>query len=433
MSFDPFREKGGRVSAYENWKQLYPRAYDKHATDPKTKMRVILMNGTEFESQWFLHNMARHVCDNDLRRELAAVRRAEQQEQKKISYLKPRDETILETTIAYEQLAVELTALMARCEKDTTVRRALDFALLEDFDHLYRYADLLEMECGVRAETLVGKKTEIMPGRPTVSEHRDPPDDIKKPLPKNASLLSKLHTMIITAAEQQTMNFYMNCGAFYDVSDLGRKLFLEIGMIEEQHVSLYESLQDASTTWLECWLMHEYTECYLYYSMVAEETDEKIKAIWSDHLEREIGHLHVAARMLEKYEHKHYSQVIADGTFPELISFSAAEGGNMEYIRKVLRNTVELTADREGYANISDVPESSEFFRYNRRVNGAVANVASHGVIDRYIAEAGEDYRFQTGAHPVSQLRDRTCDNTELGRTKPDGGSKPEKRGSRKN
>ena len=63
MSFNPFEEKGERLNAFENWKQLYPREYDKNATDPKTKMRIILMNGTEFEAQWFLHNMARHTAD----------------------------------------------------------------------------------------------------------------------------------------------------------------------------------------------------------------------------------------------------------------------------------------------------------------------------------------------------------------------------------
>ena len=416
MSFNPFEEKGERLNAFENWKQLYPRAYDKNATDPKTKMRVILMNGTEFEAQWFLHNMARHTADNDLRRDLAVIRRAEQQEQKKLSYLKPKDESILETTIAYEQLAVELTAMLARKEKNMTVRRALDFALLEDFDHLYRYADLLEMDSGIRAETLVGKKTEIMPGRPTVSEHRYPTDDIKKPLPANAPLSSKLRAMIITAAEQQTMNFYMNCGTFYETSEIGRKLFLEIGMIEEQHVSLYESVQYSSASWLECLLMHEYAECYLYHSMSMDETDNNIRAIWTEYLEREIGHLHAAARLLEKYEGKHWSEIIPGGEFPEPLLFSEAEGGNMEYIRRVLKNTVNLTADKEGYVNVSDVPESSGFFGYNRKVNGAVASVASHNVIDRYIAEAGEDYRFQVSAHPVGMLRDRTKDNVDIGR-----------------
>lgn len=90
------------------------------------------------------------------------------------------NETQLETTISYEQLAVDLTAFLAQRATDKSFKAALDFALLEDFDHLYRYADLLENDMGVRAETLVGNYTEIMPGRPTIAHHRHPNDSIKR-------------------------------------------------------------------------------------------------------------------------------------------------------------------------------------------------------------------------------------------------------------
>ena len=424
MTFDPFKEKPGKLEAFESRDRVYPRAYDKNATDPYTKVRIILMNGTEFESQWFLHNMARHVTNEDLRREIAVTRRIEQQQQKTISYLKPKDESILEHTIGYEQLAVDLTAIMARCEPDKYVRGALDFALLEDFDHLYRYADLLESDIGVRAERLVGKYTEIMPGRPTISEHRDPKDDVRRHMDaRTASLRTKLHAMIITAAEQQTMNYYMNQGSFYDMSEVGRKLYMEIAMIEEQHVSLYESLIDSSLTWAECMLMHEYTECYLYWSMMTDECDEYVKKIWTRHLEQEIAHLHNAARLLEKYEGKHWSEVIPDGAMPEPLLFGEASDANKAYIRKLLAHTVENTAYGDGWSDLSEVPSSSEFFKYNAKVNGAVADVASHKIIDRYIMEAGEDYRFQEREHPVRELRDRTHDNVDMGRVRRDGGT----------
>ena len=42
-------------------------------------------------------------------------------------------------------MAVDLTAWLARNEPDPMVHQALDFALLEDFDHLYRYSDLYEL------------------------------------------------------------------------------------------------------------------------------------------------------------------------------------------------------------------------------------------------------------------------------------------------
>jgi len=159
---------------YMDWQKLYPRPYDKNEVDPYTRLRIILMNGTEYEANWFSHQFHRHCTNNDLRRELAVLRRTEQQQQKRIACLKPIDESILETTIGYEQLAVDLTAILAQREPDAYVVQVMNLALLEDFDHLYRYADLLELERGIHAERLVGCYTEIMPGRPTIAEHRHP-------------------------------------------------------------------------------------------------------------------------------------------------------------------------------------------------------------------------------------------------------------------
>ena len=134
---NPFMEKPMPVDKlYMDWNMMYPVPYNKNNVDPYTKCRIILMNGTEFEAQWFSRNFGRHCENNDIRRGLAIIRRSEQQQQKRISCLKPKDETILEHTIGYEQLAVDLTAVLAKKEKNCNVRNALDFALLEDFDHL---------------------------------------------------------------------------------------------------------------------------------------------------------------------------------------------------------------------------------------------------------------------------------------------------------
>ena len=54
-------------------------------------------------------------------------------------------------------------------------------------------------------------------------------------------------------------------------------------MIEEAHVSQYESLKDPNLSWLEQWVMHEYCECWLYYSAMNDERDENIKKIWTEH------------------------------------------------------------------------------------------------------------------------------------------------------
>lgn len=411
---NPFELKPCKLEkCFDDWKKLNPKPYVKQEVSPFTKLRIILMNGTEFEANWFSHQFSRHCSDENLRRELAQIRRIEQQQQKKISALKPLDETILETTIGYEQLAVELTAILAKNESDAYVKQALDFALLEDFDHLYRYANLLDYEHKISAANLVGDYTEIMPGRPTISEHRFPFDDIKRFTDyKTADALTKLNIGIITAAEQQTMNFYMNIGSTY-MSAEGRALYSEIAMIEEQHVSHYGSLIDTNCTWLEGLLMHEYTECYLYYSMSMDETDMEIKKIWEECFNQEVAHLHAAARLLQKYEKKEWQQVIPNGEFPTLLAFKS----NKEYVRKVLKS-VNLTAQLTEYCEVSDLPEDYEFFRYNNSINKNIQNVASHTVVDRYIKKFGKDYRFEVEPHPISSLRERKSDNTTTGRTR---------------
>jgi len=238
---NPFNEQPMALDKmYMNWKEIYPKSYDKNNVDPYTKTRIILMNGAETEQIFFLHQFNRNCNNNDVRRQLAVIRRVSQQMQKLIQCLKPINENVLEETITYEQLAVDLTARLAKSEPDKYVKQALDFALLEDFDHLYRYSNLLEMECGIPAEKLVGRYTEIMPARPTISHHRCPLDSVRYHINnKVADILTKLHINIITAAEQQTMNFYMNICNLYP-SDLGRRVYQEIGMIEEQHVTHYE-------------------------------------------------------------------------------------------------------------------------------------------------------------------------------------------------
>ena len=411
---NPFEEKPLKIDeTLEDWGKLYPKSYNKNEVDPYTKTRIILTNGAEFEAVWFSHQFFRHCTDNDLRRELALTRRVEQQQQKKISNLKPIDETILETTISYEQLAVDLTAILAKQEKNPYVKQALDFALLEDFDHLYRYADLLEMEQHIHAEKLVGKYTEIMPGRPTIAHHRYPFDDVRRFVDfKTADLLTKLNINIITAAEQQTMNYYMNVSCFY-TSDIGRRLYQEIGMVEEQHVSQYGGLKDTTCTWLEELLMHEYTECYLYYSCFMDEKDPYIKKLWECHYMQEVAQLHKAAELLKKYEGKEWQQVIPDGTFPKLLEL----GPNVEYVRKVLE-TVRLTGKKEEYAQVDELPDDYDFFKYQNIVNNDVEKVASHDVIEKYIAQNKQDYRYQTAEHPIEALKDRTVDNTKLAREK---------------
>lgn len=392
---------------------MYPKAYNKNKTSPYTKTRVILLNGAEYDSVWFLHHFARNCNNEEIKNYLAVVRAQEQQQQKMLASLKPLNESILETTLAYEQLAIDLTATLAQNDADEENIKALNFALLEDFDHLYRFSNLMMLDVkNAKPDMLVGKCDEIMPGRPTVAHHRYPKDNVKRAMnAKKSDLYSKLVANIITAAEQQTMNYYMNISQWYK-NDLGRKLYAEIGLVEEEHVTQYESLKDPTCTWLEQWVLHEYTEAYLYYSAFQEETVPYIKQIWEENFERECAHLKIACDLLKKYDKKKVDSVIGDGEFPQLLTL----GTNKEYVRDVLKRTVFLTGDRQSYVDVLKLKDNAEFFLYQDEIMD-VNTTASHLVIEKSIEKFGKDFRYQESEHPIKPLDNRKKDNTTVGRT----------------
>ena len=308
---------------------------------------------------------------------------------------------------------MDLTAWLAQNEPNAYVKQALDFALLEDFDHLYRYSNLLDLNTQIPAEQLVKSYVDITPGRPTIAEHRHPFDSVKNAVDfSTADIRTKLATLIITSAEQQTMNFYMNLGNTY-YNDLGRQLYLEIAMIEEQHVTHYGSLLDPKATWLENLLLHEYMECYLYYSFYQDELDPNVKSIWETHLVQEIAHLHRAANLLAQHENKQWQQVIPGGEFPKLLQFHDTR----DYVRSILAQQVQLTANREGYMDVAHMPPDHEFFFYQNRVNNDIGTVASHVVVDKHQQQFNVDYRAEQQPNPVQALADRTTDNTDFART----------------
>jgi hypothetical protein len=320
------------------WKELVQCPYSKLDDDAFTRVRVILMNGVESEAIRFSHVFARSV-EEDLRLALARVRRVEQHQQTMINWLTPADQSPLETTIGFEQVAIEVTASLAENEPDRYLAQVLRFGLLEDFDHLYRYAALYDRLTGKDANYLLQSYTDILPGRPTAIEHRHPSDDLRRPYDRTtAALISKLNTYTIMAGEYQTHDYYMTIGPFF-TDPVARQLYAEIASIEEQHVTQYESLTDPRETWLERWLLHEATEVYNYYSCAQYEKNSHIKAIWERFLEYELGQLRFVADLFENYEKRDAAEVLN-----ESVSEPIRYESHREFVRNVLRNEVHLSA-----------------------------------------------------------------------------------------
>ncbi len=396
MGFNPLEEKGLPLDRQVlSWEKANPEPFDPYDVHPYTRTRVILMNGIEVEGAIFKHQFARHCSNMDVRRKVAASRRIEQQQQKSVNWLIPGSQTGLEVTLGFEQVAVDLTAWLAKTEPDPQVKEALDYALLEDFDHLYRYANLYEMtEDGAASKIIGSDLTEVFPGRPTDEEHQHPFDTIRKPTDASkADPLTLLHMLTIVAAEQQTMNLYMNIGNRPD-DMLSRGLYMEIAQIEEQHVSHYESLLDPDQDWWTRAVLHEYNECWLYYSCMESESDDRIKKWWEFHLDCEVQHLQNAVEMMKEYAGTDPASFLP-GSLPEpLMIFQS----NKEYVRDVLQEQRNWTTNREKVVSMGQAPES--YRQYQGLVNDGI--VPSLDVIDK----RDEEYRLEVlGPHPVESMR----------------------------
>jgi hypothetical protein len=364
MALDLRHERGVPLEEQEfDWKELAGLPYSKLDSDAFSRVRVILMNGIESEALRFQHAMARSN-DGELRRALARVRRSEQHQQTLVNWLNPADQSPLETTIGYEQVAIEVTAHVAQHEPDAYLAQVYRFGLLEDFDHMHRYAALLDRLEGKDANAILQGYTDVMPGRPTVHEHRHPHDDVREPYDRRtAHPLSKLNALTIMAGEHQTHDYYMHVGPLY-ADPVARQLYAEIASIEEQHVTQYESLQDPAETWLEKWLLHEATEIWNYWSCLQDEGDPRLKAFWRRFLDYELGHFHLVRGLFERLETRDPWEVVPP-TLPDPIKYES----HREFVRETLAGEVDLRANGTRIVPLAE--ESPASLAYRARINAS--------------------------------------------------------------
>jgi rubrerythrin len=354
------------------WRDLVQKPISKLDDDAYTRVRIILMNGIEHEAMRFSHACAR--MNKALQLPLAQVRRVEHHQATMINWLIGPDHSPLETTIAYEQVAIDVTAAVAQREPDPYLAQVYRFGLLEDFDHMYRYSALLDRLEGKDANNILQSYTDILPGRPTAEEHRAPADDLRKPYDRRkAAPLTKLHALTIMAGEQQTHNYYMNIGPMY-ADPVARQLYAEIASIEEQHVTQYESIIDPEESWLEKWVMHEVSEVYNYYGCMAQESNPRIRAMWERFLDYELGHLNVALELFKKHERRDPAEILPD-TLPDPIPFDTQR----EFVRKTLANEADLRAN--GTEIVGKADEGKESIEYRKQMNadGSPSELVSAG------------------------------------------------------
>ena len=366
MTFNALKEKGLPLEKQlRNWHLIVREPYNKKEVNCYSRTRQILMNGIEVEAWNFKHAFSRLCPDKETCDLVTMMRRIEDQQQTTVNWLAPKDQSVLETTLGYEQVAVDLTAWLAQNEPDKYVKETYDFGLLEDFDHLYRYAQWAYMEEGICPNDIVQGKTDIILGRPTQHHHNCNALRLRNPYDKaKTAPQTKINLLTIVSAEQQTHNYYAEHGFYYGNHVL-RETYAEIKDVEEEHVTMYESLIDPTESLYEKLLLHEFTEVCNYYTCVEDEDDEKIKKIWEFMLDVELGHLQIAADLFKKYEKRDPEEIIGND-----IIIPCRFTSQKEYVTKILTTQIDKRlGTNKDYTYIKELPEDWISYDIQRKAN----------------------------------------------------------------
>jgi hypothetical protein len=373
MAINLFTDKGTALDRQRfTWMELVNKPISKLDDDAFTRIRVILMNGVELDALRIQQVLLR--MNRDARVPLAQLMRVEQHQATAINWLLSADHSPLETTIAYEQVAIEVTASVAQLEPDPYQAQAYRYGLLEDFDHLYRYTALLDRLEGKDANNILQGYTDIVPGRPTLVHHRAPENDLLEPYARDAALATRLHAITLVGGEYQTHDYYMNIGpAFAD--PVARLLYAEIASVESQHITHYGSMLNPEESPLEKLMLHEAMEVWNYQACVEQETNPRIKALWERFLDYELGHLQVAMQLFKQTERRDPAEVLGDGKLPASIRFESQR----EFVRKVLAAEMQLRKDGTRFVDEDDEAVSSLAYRNQMNSQGSPSQSVSGG------------------------------------------------------
>lgn len=395
MGLNLLENKGYPVEKQlRSWREIVQEPISKLNDDAFTRIRLILMNGIELEALRFSHSFAR--MNKQLRLPLAKLRRIDQHQATTINWLLGSDHSPLEETIAYEQVAIEVTAAIAQIEPDPYLAQIYRYGLLEDFDHLYRYSALMDRLEGKDANNILQSYTDILPGRPTIDHHRDAEDELRDHYDRTkADTLTKMNALTIMSAEQQTWNYYMNIGPLF-ADPVARQLYAEIASIEEQHVTQYESIIDPSETWMEKWLLHKANEVYNYYGCVQSEPNARVKKIWEKFLDFELGQFHEVVQLFKEVERRDPAEVLPE-TLPDPIVYESQR----DFVRETIRNEVDYRAKgKHILRSKEDESIATRVYRQRLHSDGVPSEIVSLNYLWNPGGELANQIRFQSPKHP---------------------------------
>jgi hypothetical protein len=408
--FNPLDHRGiplDRQTA--DWRELNVTGVDPEQVDPYTRRRIVAMSGVENAAVRFDRQVGRLADDPALRGRFDQLRSVEARQRHAVAGLLARPRTVLETALAYEEAAVDLDSWLARAEPDQPRRQVYECDALEDFQHVYRYAELLDALRRSRSGHLVDEATEMLPASRADESTVAPTSE-----PAAPDLVSTLNAITMLAIEQQTADFYDSVDT--DVLEPPvRPVYREVSWAGRGQVDRHQPLVDPGSSRWEQLVAREYNECRLYHAFLEQESDPRIRAVWELNLQMELAHLRLAGNLLRRFDGREPEEIVGAG-LPDPPGFDA----NRQFLRHLLTTHVDPASFDSGefdsgpirdVAQVRDVRDRLDSDALADRIASGTADVVDvltdqHSRADAmfYEIEVGTDERRQASVDELVRL-----------------------------
>jgi hypothetical protein len=347
-----------------DWRELRMGGLDPEDVGSHTSCRVLVMRGVENHAVEYDGWAWRSEPDPDLRGQLGRLRSAEARQRRTLAGLLRPPGGVLEAALAYERAAIDLDSWLARIEPDAGRRKVYQCDALEDFDHAYRYADVVDLVRRRRAGWMVDEVDDVIPARFETGQPEpgyEGAAESATPAP-----LSELNALTMLAVERHMTAFYDNAGPGR-VHPFARPVYREVSRVEHDQVLRHQVLVDTGTGRWEQLVIREYNECRLYHAFLEHESDPRVRAVWELNLQMELGQLRLACDLLRRFDGREPGEFLGTGV-PEASGFDR----NKEFLRQLLGT--HLDPETLGSGPIRDVPQV-------REVRGRLDSAGRPGVV----------------------------------------------------
>jgi hypothetical protein len=124
---------------------------------------------------------------------------------------------------------------------------------------------------------------------------------------------------------------------------------------------------------MEKLLLGEACEVWNYAGCLAQESNPRVKAIWEQFLDYELGHFQVALQLFKDTERRDPETVLGDGKLPPFIKFES----HRDFLRKTIAKETSLR--KNGTQFVPENKEGASSIEYRDAVNadGSPSTVVS--------------------------------------------------------